>query len=223
MPDLEQLELDGVVYDVRDPTKATAGYGYGGTVPVIQTAATDGVTFENLVDEFAATMTDNSVKQVIMYDQSLATQQFVATVWKNNQDRIVIDAVTYGNNMTTAVKKLKMYGEWQPWEWVNPPMALGVEYRTTERWNGKAVYTKVISFGYMPNASQKSVAHGLTTTAIVGLHATTSSGKYFFPCSSASTDVGSVDLYIQSSSIFITTTTDWSAYVAYVTIKYTKD
>ena len=27
-----------------------------------------------------------------------------------------------------------------PWEWVNPPMKLGVEYRTTERYLGKPVY-----------------------------------------------------------------------------------
>lgn len=32
-------------------------------------------------------------------------------------------------------------------EWVNPPMAPGVEYRTTERWSGKAVYTKLIPIG----------------------------------------------------------------------------
>jgi hypothetical protein len=27
-----------------------------------------------------------------------------------------------------------------PWEWINPPMEPGVEYRTTERFNGKPVY-----------------------------------------------------------------------------------
>lgn len=31
-----------------------------------------------------------------------------------------------------------------PWEWVNPPMELGVEYRTTERYLGKPVYTKLL-------------------------------------------------------------------------------
>lgn len=35
-------------------------------------------------------------------------------------------------------------GEWGEWEFSNPPMYSGVEYRTTERWNGKAVYTKLI-------------------------------------------------------------------------------
>ena len=35
-------------------------------------------------------------------------------------------------------------------EWVNPPMELGVEYRTTERWLGKVVYTKLFDFGLLP-------------------------------------------------------------------------
>lgn len=37
--------------------------------------------------------------------------------------------------------RAKMAGVWQPWEWVNPPMVPGVEYRTTKRHNGKPVYT----------------------------------------------------------------------------------
>ena len=32
-------------------------------------------------------------------------------------------------------------------EWINPPMVLGLEYRTAERWNGKAVYTRLMDCG----------------------------------------------------------------------------
>ena len=35
------------------------------------------------------------------------------------------------------------YGEW---EWITPPMGIGVEYRTTERINGKPVYTRLLQF-----------------------------------------------------------------------------
>lgn len=48
-------------------------------------------------------------------------------------------------------------GTWGEWEWVNPPMSLGVEYRTTERWNGMPVYTKLVDCGAMPNNSTKEV------------------------------------------------------------------
>jgi hypothetical protein len=36
-------------------------------------------------------------------------------------------------------------------EWINPPLSLGVEYKTTEFYNGKPVFTKVINFGKLPN------------------------------------------------------------------------
>lgn len=45
------------------------------------------------------------------------------------------------------VRQKNNKGVWTDWEWVNPPMLAGVEYRTTERWNGKAVYTKLLNFG----------------------------------------------------------------------------
>lgn len=32
-------------------------------------------------------------------------------------------------------------------EWINPPMIIGVEYRSTERWNGKPVYVKAVNLG----------------------------------------------------------------------------
>lgn len=37
-----------------------------------------------------------------------------------------------------------------PWEWVNPPMQTGVEYRTTERYLGKPVYVKLVDCGTIP-------------------------------------------------------------------------
>lgn len=41
------------------------------------------------------------------------------------------------------------------WEWVNPPMMVGVEYRTTERWNGKPVYAKLDSVSASPTKYTK--------------------------------------------------------------------
>ena len=38
-------------------------------------------------------------------------------------------------------------GVWSEWEWVNPPLATNVEYRTTERYKGSAVYKKIDTNG----------------------------------------------------------------------------
>lgn len=43
----------------------------------------------------------------------------------------------------------------QPWEWVNPPMDLGKEYRTTERLWGRPVYKRFIDLGALPNPGSR--------------------------------------------------------------------
>lgn len=49
-----------------------------------------------------------------------------------------------------------------PWEWVNPPLQIGVEYRTTERYQGKPVYAKAVSLGAGPDSNtKKTVQHGI--------------------------------------------------------------
>lgn len=105
-------------------------------------------------------------------------------------------------------------------EWQNPPVALGVEYRTTERYLGKPVYAKLIDFGALPNNSYKSITHGLTKTAVVSLSAASTDGKYHFPSTS---NTETVELYINASYIVVTVTGNWSAISAYVLVKYTKD
>ena len=42
-------------------------------------------------------------------------------------------------------------GTWTEWEWVNPPMKDGVEYRTTERYLGKPVYVRMYVGGQLPD------------------------------------------------------------------------
>lgn len=53
-------------------------------------------------------------------------------------------------------------------EWINPPMVIGTEYKTTERYKNKPVYTKAVSCGNFPSSgSSKSIAHGADATQIV--------------------------------------------------------
>lgn len=54
-------------------------------------------------------------------------------------------------------------GVWTPWEYVNPPMQLGVEYRTTERYNGNPVYAKAVNIGKLFSSyDSKEVDHGVS-------------------------------------------------------------
>ena len=46
-------------------------------------------------------------------------------------------------------------------EWLNPPLQLDVEYRTTERYLGKPVYVRMINAGTFPSSGYKSVTISL--------------------------------------------------------------
>lgn len=56
-----------------------------------------------------------------------------------------------------VLRRCRINGEWKPWEWVDPPMMVGVEYRTTERYNGKPVYKKMVNCGKFPSSGSTSV------------------------------------------------------------------
>lgn len=62
----------------------------------------------------------------------------------------------------TKLQRWRTGGSWGPWCVQNPPMALGTEYRTTEQWNGAAVFTKRLAFAASGFSSQNvSFAHGV--------------------------------------------------------------
>ena len=55
------------------------------------------------------------------------------------------------DDSTSAVK-------WGPWEYVNPPMDVGYEYRTTERRNGLPVYTQFKNLGKIVNGAYGDIS-----------------------------------------------------------------
>lgn len=57
---------------------------------------------------------------------------------------------------------------WHEWEYINPPMLAGSEYRTTERFLGKPVYTKLVDCGSMPSANAiKTIDHGVENVGYI--------------------------------------------------------
>ena len=129
--------------------------------------------------------------------------------------------VFYLNGLAKLERIFYLYGNgnWEPWEWVNPPMTLGVEYRTTERYQGKPVYVKLVDCGALPISTQKTVDLGVATAIPIDFVGTTSYGSVL-------TGSGDNDhictLQVRNSDINIKTTTDQSAYTLNVKVKYTK-
>ncbi len=113
--------------------------------------------------------------------------------------------------------------KWYPWEWVNPPMVSGIEYRTTERYAGKPVYVQLVNFGALGNATTKSVdvaIENVDKIPVLGgtaLEVPLIPGSYNGAISGISATRTSAKI-----TISITTTADLSWMQAEVLLGYTK-
>ena len=120
---------------------------------------------------------------------------------------------------------------WSEHAWVNPPMMANIEYRTTEFYLGKPVYTKVVE-GSFRGAGLTTIYHGITNidkcvaaTGITLQKGSGSSYNFSFPYwfTDGSTLTQGVSVSINSSSIALNSVTDYSSdYSVQITIKYTK-
>lgn len=109
-------------------------------------------------------------------------------------------------------------------EYINPPMVDGVEYRTVERYNGKTVYTQMVSVGKLANSDTVTKPlDGIDLTKIVSI-----TGRCFkdtewneFPVIA----LGSAIAYhwVDSAGLNVKSTRDMSSYTAEFIIKYYKD
>ena len=106
---------------------------------------------------------------------------------------------------------------WSEWECVNPPMTLGVEYRTTERDNGKVVHAKKIDFGALPNSTYKYVNHGATLTKCIRYNLVNKHSSLML------TGHRNILVDVDENVVQVSTNADLSAHQAWCDIWYTKD
>ena len=109
-------------------------------------------------------------------------------------------------------------------DWFKPPMALGVEYRTTERYLGKPVYAKLVDCGALPNGTIKIIAHGEPVLNAISctLELTSTSGNHATAPEINSDNTVSVFAQLNQFNIIIMSNRDFSTYTAASKIKYTK-
>ena len=149
---------------------------------------------------------DNGIMIIASYDWARKVQ----FVWSTGDPRgCMVQRVQYANI-------------WGEWEYVNPSLLNGVEYRTTERWNGKPVYAQTIGLGEMPNSSDKQINHNIANIEHIVEARGSSSRGYFFPLDWSDPSVGKVSLYVNAKNIIIECETDWTGYSCDVIMKYTK-
>lgn len=105
--------------------------------------------------------------------------------------------------------------------WVNPPMYLGFEYRTTELWGEKPVYTQMVYLGYL-TGTNKAVNVGVDYTKVIDLKVI----AYGSGFATVLPMYGGGNIYayafMQGTSVAVSIPRDSSTNYAYAVIKYTK-
>lgn len=120
--------------------KAPAGYGLGTTSKLLTSADNLDNTWQSGNYNWTASFPANA--PVIKWDGGYAFMR-VDGANANNFTQTVYCG--YGDGKGLVVRRVFVGGVTDGWEWKNPPMVLGVEYRTTERCEGKPVYAKRIN------------------------------------------------------------------------------
>lgn len=133
-------------------------------------------------------------------------------------------SVEAGNTVTETRRARSASGVWGEWEYVNPPMTEGVEYRTTERFNEKPVYAQLVNCGTLPNTSYKEYI--VTSETKANILDTVRMDGYISISGSAEKVpiwvVSDVDFrFYGNNRLRITTTGDKSYLSAYVAVYYT--
>lgn len=120
----------------------------------------------------------------------------------------------------SLITKAKFGGAWQPLEWVNPRMLPGVEYRTTERWNDKPVYTQLVNCGFGPNNTQKAIAFAYS---VIRCFSFCDAGGGYTISLPLNYGESKVTCHHQSGTIIVYANYDVSSYTVYAQVWYTKD
>lgn len=104
-------------------------------------------------------------------------------------------------------------------------------YSTSEtdmgfKWvDGKTVYRKTVNFGTLPNATTKSLAHGISNLAsVLNYYGWATNGTNFIELPHAApTANNAIEIYFNATNVNCVVTGSWSPYsTSYITVYYTK-
>lgn len=212
--------------------KAPGGFGWGDTVTAIFAADTN--TYEEycaIVDVALSGMQNNTAKLVWarcippFYTQADNT---LAVLYKINDTDASLTGIGVSSSLSQGGlwRMLKTGGSWIDPEWEIPPMLLGVEYRTTERFEGKPVYVRLHDFGALPNNTFKedSSPAGWSIDKAICAHGTTNGGLTI-PTQNYAGQITTgrhISMYFSPSELVVATDADRTDVSAKILLKYTK-
>lgn len=129
--------------------KAPAGYGLGMT-------SCEAITSLAALD---ATVKNGKYYLRLTGSEIIAGAYQYGNVEVTGHDNWDVTQTLIATGNTTKLSRRGRQGNWQPWEYENPPMVPGVEYRTTERYDGKPVYYMLVSCGTIASNTATAIKY----------------------------------------------------------------
>ena len=135
-------------------------------------------------------------------------------------------AFQYDNSGALIAFRMLSGTTFSPWEWLNPPMELEKEYRTTERYRGKPVYTRLVDFGSFPNSTQKDVRFPENGFFAQDVCIDFTKSVVTYPNDTRTSILpfknGITEISVNNACVRVTTSSDLSSASGYICVKYTK-
>lgn len=146
----KKLDTDGVLKYRLEGETAWKTSNADGYVSKVYQAFTDADIDAAMLDAYALTA-DKTIGYFVIYsnvpDLMLMGGAWHLTVYRRDSLYGMFELNSYDSNTTRKMARSLYEGLLQPIAWDNPPMAVGVEYRTTERFHNEAVYKKIDANG----------------------------------------------------------------------------
>lgn len=148
--------------------KAPAGFGFGDAIQEIATTSAEESyeTYCAKVDAVLDAMPDKTAKLVQAYPPAVYGNAgtTISLLYKGDANYAVLSNIGSADVGLCGWRMFKLRypsssspAVWMPFEWENPPMKIGVEYRTTERYDGKPVFVMAVNGGAFPDNSSKII------------------------------------------------------------------
>ena len=148
--------------------KAPAGIGFGDAIQEIATTSAEESyeTYCAKVDAVLDAMPDKTAKLVRAYPPAVYGNAgtTISLLYKGDANYAVLSNIGSADVVLCGWRMFKLRypsssspAVWMPFEWENPPMKIGVEYRTTERYDGKPVFVMAVNGGAFPDNSSKII------------------------------------------------------------------
>ena len=148
--------------------KAPAGFGFGDAIQEIATTSAEESyeTYCAKVDAVLDAMPDKTAKLVRAYPPAVYGNAgtTISLLYKGDANYAVLSNIGSADVGLCGWRMFKLRypsssspAVWMPFEWENPPMKIGVEYRTNERYDGKPVFVMAVNGGAFPDNSSKII------------------------------------------------------------------